>query len=412
MSWPSRPGTRPRYQQTANSSHSSLMSITSNAAASTSTASVTPALLLSASLCPNPDSVRNGHRFHSNAVCNIHEFNEYKNVHVNRYSNIQRLSQLGTVQHIPNEKTSYCPMNEDSTAMSSTDSMNTGLDTMWMVENKASTPILLTHVNAQGMEVSAMDGSDIQNMLSSGDDTKPAAIQSSLDIEGNKNILQPGQWMALRTFEGHVFQARQVLADGSVGRILLTHRVGLVPIGSNFDAANAVSCPLIDIPPHHNGKFDAAFDRSRPPVNRPCNTVDIGFRNMAGCPVSGYYVQTNGDSCTEQFKFHLGTQSIHLQDFYEGWTSNVKYEGTSIGHSFHFRLTHDPSILVDRITIQPTIVEDCPDEQRKVSAAAFNIQGEAVGIASSMGDAAYQQALADAMGVGGAHSEGLLEERN
>ena len=34
-------------------------------------------------------------------------------------------------------------------------------------------------------------------------------------------ILKPGEWMALDTFEGHVFYVREVLHDGSTGNILL-----------------------------------------------------------------------------------------------------------------------------------------------------------------------------------------------
>ena len=46
--------------------------------------------------------------------------------------------------------------------------------------------------------------------------------------------------------------------------------------------------------------------------NRPCNIIDVGFRNMAGFPLSVYYagnlvdVPDVGFSCAEKYHFHMG----------------------------------------------------------------------------------------------------------
>ena len=48
---------------------------------------------------------------------------------------------------------------------------------------------------------------------------------------------------------------------------------------------------------------------------RPCNTIDVGFRNQVGCPLSVYWannlvdVPEQGFSCDEKYKFHMGTKA-------------------------------------------------------------------------------------------------------
>ena len=45
---------------------------------------------------------------------------------------------------------------------------------------------------------------------------------------------------------------------------------------------------------------------------RPCNIIDVGFRNQAGFPLSVYYagnlvqVPNAGFSCSEEYHFHMG----------------------------------------------------------------------------------------------------------
>lgn len=108
--------------------------------------------------------------------------------------------------------------------------------------------------------------------------------------------------------------------------------------------------------------------------------MDVGFRNAVGCPLHGYYVslestnagteQDGGNladvTCKETFKFHLGTNGA-TPDFMWDWASPTKYEGTFVGHTFSFRLAHDPAVLVERVTLEPTRVTDCPKRQQKVA---------------------------------------------
>lgn len=68
------------------------------------------------------------------------------------------------------------------------------------------------------------------------------------------------------------------------------------------------------------------WKRTPRPKTRPCNTIDVGFRNEAGCPLHVYWanhieeVPTEGFNCGEQFKFHLGTKPA-TQDFMFDWVS-------------------------------------------------------------------------------------------
>lgn len=79
-------------------------------------------------------------------------------------------------------------------------------------------------------------------------------------------------------------------------------------------------------------------------------------------------------ACQESFKFHLGTQQHDMKHFMNDWTSSTKYEGTFVGHTYHFRLAHDPTVLVQTVTLAPTQVMDCPEEK---VAVAIGVGGEA-----------------------------------
>jgi hypothetical protein len=120
--------------------------------------------------------------------------------------------------------------------------------------------------------------------------------------------------------------------------------------------------------------------------DRPCNTIDIGFRNQVGCPLSVYYASTltevpdKGFSCDENYKFHMGTQSSS-QDFMWDWNSATKYEGSYIGHTFVARLASDPSVIIQKYTLEPTKIIDCPtSKKQQVVAAVSNNETEEVTI--------------------------------
>jgi hypothetical protein len=80
------------------------------------------------------------------------------------------------------------------------------------------------------------------------------------------------------------------------------------------------------VPPFNpdTGATLPAFQRTKTHPVRPCNTIDVGFRNQVGCPIHVYWanrlseVPDEGFSCGEKFRFHLGTKpapqdvSIHF----------------------------------------------------------------------------------------------------
>jgi hypothetical protein len=203
--------------------------------------------------------------------------------------------------------------------------------------------VVVSYVNDQGVEVSARN---------------PKISPATADPTA---ILRPSEWMAVYAFEGHEFVVREILKSGIAGNVLLQHRAGLIPIGTNFAAMAGMSCdPAHDIEPMIDETTTSpVFRRTPTQIDRPCNTMDIGFRNVADCPLHGYYVRGEGDKCTEKFKLHLGVESV-TNDFVHDWTSATKYEGTFVGHTFHFRLASNPTILVDTVTLQPIYVTDCP----------------------------------------------------
>ena len=357
----------------------------------------TSLLALTATVCPDPSTIMEGQRFHSDSVCNRPGFNAVKRIQ--RGARLAELLQSNTVINVPNERNAFCPLGDSPSAMKQhSDTENSpvpastiGLDTVWLVENQASSPIVISYVNENGVPVSALDASI----------TPPQADPHA--------ILQPGQWMSVLTVEGHELTATEIKPDGTTGRILLRHTAGLIPIGAHLQG-EIMGCPQIDEPPMHQNKFDPMFDRTPAAVDRPCNTIDVGFRNMAGCPLNAFYVTPSADenvACSESFKFHLGVEQTGLTHFMEDWTSATKYEGTFVGHTYHFRLAHDPTVLAQSITLQPTIVTDCPEEKVSV---ALGVGGEAEALYSSHSqrNSDQEQSGADlytaVLGTGGASS--------
>jgi hypothetical protein len=283
----------------------------------------------------------------------------------NRHELYLYLQQFGTIRHVPNIQSIVCPLQQQQ-PQPSNDAVNNnnnnrifedniGLDTTWVVENRASTPIVLSHIDDEtGLEVSAVNGF-----------IYPA-------IRDPDSILQPGEWISINTYEGHIFIARSIISMelGMVGPVLLQHRVGLIPIGNpnlahpyhDCQTDNPITTETTPEPQSHQKRIDFGTG------NDECNPISIGFRNMINCPIHGYYVdQTNHEddtnhdiTCSDEHLFHIGTQNHQLNDFMYDYQSNVRYEETFIGHTFRFRLASNPDIIVDTITIQPTFIYDCP----------------------------------------------------
>lgn len=215
-------------------------------------------------------------------------------------------------------------------------------------------------------------------------------------------ILKPGEWMALDTFEGHVFYVRELLHDGSSGNILLQHRPGLVGFENRFH--QDIDCrdyhdaePLVEVkpkppkpqerqlkkPPPTVIKTDPKYERTPEHRGESCNTIYQGFRNMLpNCPLHVYFVGekqgVDGSmQCVEEFKFHLGLEDT-TSDYMNHWDDRTKFESTYMGHTFVARLSSDPSVLVDTFTIKPTEIHDCPSLKQKPIVMQMIIQSEGI----------------------------------
>lgn len=337
-------------------------------------------------VCPKAGSIHEGLKYHSDKQCDRASYESFK-CSLGRPLTYQRYKELGGIDSVPSHKTVKCPAG--GAALDLRDEMypDTGFDTVWFVENASSGPIVVSFVDENGMEKSAKN---------------PKIVPAVSDPEA---IIQPGAWMAVYAFEGHQFTAREVLKSGVAGSVLLQHRVGLIPIGTQVDN---LECPVEDIEPMVEDIRAPEFQRVAPELHRPCNTMDVGFRNHANCPLHVYYVSGEGESCTEAFRFHLGVES-KTPDFMWDWKSKTKFEGSFIGHTFHFRLASNPAILVDTVTLSPVVVTDCP---RDGVAVPISVHGEAlpasIGYHIGSGASSNTTNLYDFAAMNGTASSGRL----
>ncbi|CAB9518807.1 expressed unknown protein [Seminavis robusta] len=330
--------------------------------------------------------------YHEDNACDRARQNLYKES-LNRVSIYHRLNEGGT-NTVPSKRTSFCP--QVVSPMTNSEAQ-TGFDTVWLLENTASTPVVVGYMMAQAdgtfKEVSAFN-----NKISPPNHDPQA-------------ILATGAWKSLQTYEGHVFHIREINKDGSMGIVLMQHRVGLVGVKNKY--GHQLQCdpnepdeePVVEVAPGKTDR-DPNYAREAPRAMRPCNTLDIGFRNEVGCPLNAYYTgmyslkgaakprgnlrigdYSNGEghtgkSCHEVFKFHLGLHEKTQQNFMFDWNSKTKYEATYVGHNFVFRLAKDERIVVDSISLHPTRVIDCPGLKNQINVASM---AEAEAIISPIG---------------------------
>jgi hypothetical protein len=301
--------------------------------------------------------------YHSDHTCNRAIHNSFKES-LNRHARYEYLTGLGKaadssptrggIHAVPSQTTVTCPVSPRSlhTTENGVPPVD-GFDTVWFVENTSSSPVVVSWVAREtNIEYSAFNSK-----------ISPAYLDPMA-------IIPPGEWRTVNSFEGHVFHVRlhNPLAPSMLGPIVLQHRMGLVDVGSH---AIDLTCPDVDAPPVIKASdqdapaLDPDFARTPTIPNRPCGTIDIGFRNKASCPLHGYYlkderVEGKGyGQCTELFRLHLGFPNTDAVDFRNDWVSPTKFEGSYIGHSFVFRNAHDNK-WVQTVTLQPTYITDCP----------------------------------------------------
>jgi hypothetical protein len=326
--------------------------------------------------------------YHQDTACDRAEQNLFKDT-LNRAGIQTKLHGTGT-DIVPSQKTTFCP--ETVNPMTNKDAV-TGFDTIWIMENTASTPVVVCFMAEQA------DGTFRET----------SAFDSKISPPNHdpKAILKPNEWKTLHTYEGHVFHVREILKDGSMGQVIMQHRVGLIPVSNKY--GHELNCNPNDPDPEPKVVVDQVeirdpdFAREAPRVMRPCNVLDIGFRNEVGCPLNAYYTgmyEMKGvakprgpvpskvnttvtapsgytpKSCHEVFKFHLGLQE-KSNNFMFDWNSKTKYEGTYVGHNFVFRYAKDERIVVDSIAVHPTRIIDCPGLKNQINVASVS-DGEAI----------------------------------
>jgi hypothetical protein len=186
-----------------------------------------------------------------------------------------------------------------------------------------------------------------------------------------------------------VFHVYELLEDAAVsgslqlGRLMLQHRVGLIPIqnkGNNSSLEQgAIPCHDVveDDEPSLLVEETVGLLRDRTNKYERCNVLYRGFRNMVGCPVHAYLttspetITTSVSSNTlpsssrddEEFKFHLGVNDGQANNNFHDWNSTTKFQNTFVGQTYVFRLASHPSVVMDAYTIAPTRVVDCPGHQ-------------------------------------------------
>jgi len=275
----------------------------------------------------------------------------------------QKLKESGTgASLVPNQQTVTCPMGEVQSLEN--EMAVKGFDTTWIVENTSTKNAVVA------WSIDEFEWSPFHPDLKAIDDPKA--------------MIRPGEFISVPTFESFVYHVREIGDDGALGNIVLQHRVGMIPIGNPH---NNIQCDAksLDVEPYSPGLELEEPEFGREGVReRPCNTIDIGFRNQVGCPLSVYWANTleevpeQGFSCAEKYHFHMGTQASS-QDFMWDWNSETKYEGSFIGHTFVARLASDPSVVIQKYTLETTKIIDCPTiKKQQVIAAVSNEETEEI----------------------------------
>lgn len=345
-------------------------------------------------------------KYHYDTTCNKIEQNIYKR-NMGRYETWQKLKSLGGPinAHIPDEKTIYCPETGTFQSLTSSQTTTIGFDTSWIVENTATIPVVIGFVKT-------IDNDPFFSTLTQ--IVSPFNHAVSPPQIDTRSILQPGQFTSIMTQEGEEFIVREYNPNnGQVGRILLQHLVGMIPIRNKYGhVLPECSSNLQDDPEpkitiktkdqseqeeEEEEQIDPNYQRHDLSQSlRLCNVIDIGFRNTVGCPINGYYighhtltgfVKPRGNvtnwkefpkTCYERFEMHLGNLDA-TQDFYNDWRSPTKYESAYIGQQFLFRLASNEEIVLDSYTVSPTKIIDCPSrkkQQQVVAARSNNIATE------------------------------------
>mmetsp|Transcript_39126 Transcript_39126/g.76337 ORF Transcript_39126/g.76337 Transcript_39126/m.76337 type:complete len:422 (-) Transcript_39126:162-1427(-) len=303
------------------------------------------------------------------------------------------------IMNLPEEKTYFCPSESESVLTDDDLPSSEGHEIRWVVHNHASTPVILSWINQQGMEVSAADSK-----------THPPVADAGHWPDGS--MLEPGYVAVVYGYQGQTFLARELLEDASggggtkAGRILLKHRSGLIYVRNEKGAL----CPedaFHDPEPtgdEAENKISAPFD-----PDPDCNPLDKGFINKVGCGIDLYFATGGNYTLTpaafpkghepphcEQFAFHIGVNP-RPTDYLDDHSSMVAFTTTYATHRFVARMSHDNS-LVAEIVIDHDTIYDCPNPVAKFSSVSIDTFG-ALDILVNRGLVLDKDAVRDSAGM-------------
>jgi hypothetical protein len=106
-------------------------------------------------VCPKEGSIREGLRYHHDGLCDRAEYNHFKNA-LGRPYRYADFKARGGVKTVPSEKKVKCPAGGAALDLREAHQPESGLDTVFFVENASSGPIVVSFVDEFGMEVSSL----------------------------------------------------------------------------------------------------------------------------------------------------------------------------------------------------------------------------------------------------------------
>lgn len=104
-------------------------------------------------VCPKKGSISEGLKYHSDALCDRSEYNRFK-AGLGRPYKYESFKAQGGVKTVPSEKTVKCPAAGAALDLRELHQPDSGLDTVFFMENASTGPIVVSFVDEHGMEVS------------------------------------------------------------------------------------------------------------------------------------------------------------------------------------------------------------------------------------------------------------------
>ena len=227
--------------------------------------------------------------------------------------------------NMPEEKTWICPLDGDATEGTAwAEERRLGRSTRWVVSNRASSPVIITRVDARGVEVPATTIVDDDNESKSSSTAAAVWPRGPILLPGSMAVVEgrQGQSFVVREYEeillvsspnkGGPFgpslreslsvddilprtlsflppQAMFKTNDGALrlsgrpGRVLMRHRMGNLYIRNSYGGV----CPLVLY--DHDDGIDAYDDEEPHSLRAGCNALTKAFINKVGCPIDIYF---------------------------------------------------------------------------------------------------------------------------